>query len=277
MEEILQKIYEYLAANGLNLIYAIVILVVGRFAAKLISKIVTKSLSKTRVDQSLQGFISSMTYFALLVFVILAVLNRLGVQTASFIAVLGAAGLAVGLALQGSLANFAAGVLLITFKPFKAGDFVEIADTKGIVRDIDIFNTTLDSPDNLRIIIPNSRITGNNIVNYTSNGTRRVDMVIGVSYDDDLQKTREVIMQVVSSDERVLAEPAPVVAVSALADSSVNFVVRPWVNAADYWKVYFDLTERIKNALDENDITIPFPQRDIHFRNAIPPLEASEV
>jgi small conductance mechanosensitive channel len=182
------------------------------------------------------------------------------------IAVLGAAGLAVGLALQGSLANFASGVLLLVFKPFRMGDFVEIGGAKGTVQAIHVFNTVLNSPDNVRIIVPNAQVTGGSILNYTVNGTRRVDLVVSVSYNDDLKKARRVFEGVLAQDKRILADPAPAVAVSAMADSSINFVVRPWVKAADYWDVYFDLTEKLKLAVEENGMSIPFPQRDVHVK-----------
>ncbi len=181
-------------------------------------------------------------------------------------AVIGAAGLAVGLALQGSLSNFAAGVLLIIFKPFRVGDFVEVAGAKGMVQEIQIFTTVLHSPDNVRIIIPNSQVTGANIINYTANDRRRVDLVIGISYGDDIAKAKQVITSVLLSDKRVMRDPAPVVAVLGLGDSSVNIAVRPWVKADDYWPTYFDLTENIKVSLEQNGLTIPFPQRDIHIR-----------
>ncbi|MEN6307472.1 MAG: mechanosensitive ion channel domain-containing protein, partial [Anaerohalosphaeraceae bacterium] len=205
-------------------------------------------------------------YFGLLVFVAIAALSRLGVETTSLVAIIGAAGLAVGLALQGSLSNFAAGVLLIIFKPFRVGDFVEVAGAKGTVQEIQIFNTVLHSPDNVRIIVPNSQVTGANIINYTANDKRRVDLVIGISYDDDIAKAKQVITSVLLSDKRVIREPEPVVAVLGLGDSSVNIAVRPWVKADDYWPTYFDLTENIKVSLEQNGLSIPFPQRDIHIR-----------
>jgi small conductance mechanosensitive channel len=201
----------------------------------------------------------------LMVVVIIAALKQLGFETNSFVAMIGAAGLAVGFALQGSLSNFAAGIMLIIFKPFQVGDLVEIGGKTGIVREIHIFNTMLDSVDNVRVIIPNGDVTGGSILNYTVNGTRRVDLVIGVSYEDDLQKAEGVIRGIIAENQKVLAEPAAVVAVSELGDSSVNFVVRPWVKAADYWDAYFDLTGKIKVALDENGITIPYPQRVVHM------------
>ena len=269
MDAILQRIYEYLATYWLQVVGAIVILVVGRWLAKLISKLIAKAMTKAKVDKTLANFAQNISYIALLVFVVIAALDKLGVRTTSFAVIVGAAGLAIGFALQGSLANFAAGIMLIIFKPFKGGDFVELAGQKGTVKEIQIFNTILNSPDNVRIIIPNGQVTGSNIVNYTVNGTRRVDLVVGVSYDDDLKKARQVIEQVLAGDDRILSDPPVTVAVSELADSSVNFVVRPWVKTADYWDVYFNITEGIKLALDKNGITIPYPQRDIHMKGGV--------
>jgi small conductance mechanosensitive channel len=269
MEDISQKIYEYLATYGLKIIAALVIFVMGRLLAKLVSKLVGKGMIKAKVDVALVGFVEHLCYIGLLIFVIIAALAKLGVQTTSFIAVVGAAGLAIGLALQGSLANFASGVLMLLFKPIKVGDFVEVGGAKGTVKEIQIFNTILSSPDNVRIIIPNAQVTGGNIMNYTINGTRRVDLVVGVSYEDDLKKAKKAIEKVLVGDDRILKEPAPTVAVSELGDSSVNFVVRPWVKATDYWDVYFDITQKVKLSLDENGITIPYPQRDIHMKNGI--------
>jgi len=268
MEEILNKIYEYLATYGLSVVAAVVIFIIGRWLAKLISNLIGKGMTKAKVEKTLVNFVQNLTYVALLAFVIIAALSKLGVETASFIAVVGAAGLAVGLALQGSLANFASGVLMLIFKPFKVGDFIEAAGAKGVVKEIQIFNTVLASPDNVRIIIPNAQVTGGSIMNYTVNGTRRVDLVIGVSYEDDLKKAQKVIEQVLDEDDRILKDPAATVAVSELGDSSVNFVVRPWVKAADYWNVYFDITAQIKLSLDRNGITIPYPQRDVHMKSS---------
>jgi len=265
-QEVLVRIYTYLAVNAMNFVYALLIFIIGRWVARFIATVVEKSMKKTKVDTTLHSFTKNLVYISLLVFVIIAAVSRLGFQTTSFVAVIGAAGLAIGLALQGSLANFAAGVLLVIFKPFRVGDFIEISGVKGVVQEIAIFNTTINSPDNVRIIVANAQVTSGNIVNYTANGTRRVDLVIGVSYEDDLQKARQVMLDLIIADKRILQEPVPVIAVSQLADSSVNFVVRPWCNTADYWDVYFDLTEKIKVALDHNGISIPFPQHDVHMK-----------
>ena len=268
LDEILQKMSEYLAEYGLKVVGALIIFVVGRWIAKWLAKLAGKALAKARMDKTLVRFGENLTYTLLLVFVLIAAVATAGVPTTSFIAVLGAAGLAVGLALQGSLANFSAGVLLMIFKPMKVGDFVEIGGIKGTVKEIQIFNTLIDTPDNVRAIVPNAKVTGDNVKNYTTNGTRRVDLVIGVSYDDDLKKAKEVIEGVLAADERILKEPASTVAVSELADSSVNFVVRPWVKSADYWDTYFDVTQKVKETLDENGISIPYPQRDVHMIDA---------
>jgi small conductance mechanosensitive channel len=265
MENVLVKIFEYSATYGLKIIAAAAIFIIGRWLARVISMFVKKGLIKAKVDETLARFVSNLCNIGLLVFVVIAALDKLGVKTTSLAIVVGAAGLAIGFALQGSLANFAAGVILIIFKPFKVGDFIEAAGKKGTVKEIQIFNTILNSPDNIRVIIPNGQVTGSNIMNYTVNGTRRVDLIVGVSYDDDLKKDRQVIEDVLADDARILKEPAYTVAVSELGDSSVNFVVRPWVNAADYWDVYFNITEKIKLALDKNGITIPYPQRDVHM------------
>lgn len=259
----------YLAENGvqflLNLLAAAAIFFVGRWIAGLISELVFKTMDKAKIDHTLGKFVKNLLYTALLVFVVIAALARVGVQTGSFIAIVGAAGLAIGLALQGSLSNFAAGVLMVIFKPFKVGDFVEVGGAMGTVKEIQIFNTIISGPDNVRIVIPNAHATGGNIVNYTVNGTRRVDLVIGVSYGDDIRKAKQVMLDVLKAEEHVLETPAPFVGVKELGDSSVNFVVRPWVKSEHYWEVYFGVTEKVKYALEENGLTIPFPQRDVHL------------
>lgn len=266
MENVLKAISEYLSKYGLKVVGAIVILLVGRWLASFIARMVERALIRAKVEEAIARFIKHLTRIAALVFVVIAALAAAGVETTQFAVVIGAAGLAVGLALQGSLANFASGFLMIIFRPFKVGDFIEAAGTKGTVKEIGIFNTFINTPDNIRVIIPNAKLTGDNIMNYTANGTRRVDLVIGVSYGDDIKKAKQVIEQVLAADDRILDDPPPTVAVLELADSSVNFVVRPWVNAADYWNVYFDTTAQVKLSLEENEITIPFPQRDIHVK-----------
>ncbi|MHC4394524.1 MAG: mechanosensitive ion channel family protein [Planctomycetota bacterium] len=234
MDELLAKIYEYIAQYGLKVIGAIVIFIIGRWLARLLANLVKKALIKAKVDETLINFARDMCYIALLIFVIIAALGVLKVPIVQFSVLIGAAGLAVGLALQGSLANFASGVLMLLLKPLKVGDFVEVAGAKGTVKEIQIFNTIISTPDNIRVIIPNAQVTGNNIFNYTANGTRRVDLVVGVSYEDDLKKAKSVIEKTLAGDPRVLKDPSPTVAVSELANSSVNFVVRPWVKPPDY-------------------------------------------
>jgi len=264
MEDI-DKIVEAIASYGMKVLFAIIILVAGLWLAKKLRGLFKTALEKKEIDPTLVGFFSSLLYGALVIFVVIAAIDKLGVQTTSFIAVLGAAGLAVGLALQGSLSNFASGVLLIIFKPFVAGNFVKIGGELGTVVQVGILHTELKSPENIKIIMPNSQIMSGAITNFSAHDTRRVDMVIGVSYSDDLSKVMEVLQDMVAKDERVLQEPAPFIAVSELADSSINFVVRPWVKSSDYWNVYFYLTEALKKAFDANGITIPFPQRDVHI------------
>ena len=265
MEQVVIKLQEWIALYGLKVIAAVAILVIGRFAAIGIRAFVKRLLQKTRVDETLVSFITSASYVTMMAFIIIAALGQLGVQTASFVVVLGAAGLAVGLALQGSLANFAAGVLMIIFKPFKVGDFIEAGGTSGVVEEIGIFTTEIKSPDDKKVIVPNAKVTGDNIVNYTAKDQRRVDIVAGVSYSDDLDKVRKVLEDILSDDERILQEPAPTIGVLELADSSVNFAVRPWVKTADYWDVFFATQENIKKRFDAEGIAIPFPQQDVHI------------
>jgi small conductance mechanosensitive channel len=265
MEDILSTVWELIAIYGLKIISAVVVFVVGRWIAKGFRNLSVRMMRKRDIDPTLVSFAGSFTYIALLVFFILAALAQLGIQTTSFIAVIGAAGLAIGLALQGSLSNFAAGFLMIIFRPFKVGDYIEGAGVQGAVEKIQIFTTQLKTADNKTIIVPNAKLTSDNIINYTSKGTRRVDMVFGISYGDDIDKAKKVMGDILEKEDRILKEPAPVIALSELADSSVNFVVRPWVNAADYWNVRFDITERVKKQFDSEGISIPFPQQDVHL------------
>ena len=261
---LLNIVYEYLTIYGMKVVAALVILIIGRWVARGVANLIRRMMQKGKTDDTLISFVGNLCYVALLAFVIIAALNQLGIQTASFIAVLGAAGLAVGLALQGSLANFAAGVLMIIFKPFKTDDFIEGAGVAGTVEEIQIFTTQLKTPDNKTIIVPNSKMMGDNITNYTMKGTRRVDFVFGIGYDDDIDKARQVIERIINEDERVLKDPAPMVVVSELGDSSVNFTARAWTTAGDYWSFYFDTTEKVKKQFDAEGISIPFPQRDVH-------------
>ncbi|MGD8942538.1 MAG: mechanosensitive ion channel, partial [Desulfobacterales bacterium] len=247
-----------------KILAALAVFIIGRWVVKYVRRLILRIMEKREVDPTLTKFVTNLIYFALLTFVIVAALGMLGIQTTSFIAVLGAAGLAVGLALQGSLSNFAAGVLMIIFRPFKVGDLIEAAGATGVVEEVQIFTTQLLTPDNKTIIIPNAQITSDTITNYTTKGTRRADMVIGIGYEDDIDKARAIISDVLSQDERILKEPATQIAVSELADSSVNFTVRPWVKAQDYWGVIFDATETIKKRFDAEEISIPYPQRDVH-------------
>lgn len=265
MEGILLTIQEKGLEIGLNLLYAIAILVIGRWIAMAIRGLLRKMLTGRKIDLTIVSFVCSMVYIALMTFVVLAALSKLGVQTTSFVAVIGAAGLAIGLALQGSLANFAAGFLMVIFRPFKVGDFIEGAGTAGIVEEIQVFTTQLKTPDNKTIIIPNAKLTGDNITNYSAKETRRVEFTPGVSYRADIRKVKEVLQGIVNSDGRILKDPAPQIALGELADSSVNFVVRVWVKTSDYWDVFFETMEKIKLRFDEEGIEIPFPQRDVHL------------
>ncbi len=255
----------YVIPWAINLALAVAIFIVGRIVVRVLAGVLVKFLHKSGMDEILVNFIASITRTILLLVVVIASLNQLGVDTTSLIALVGAAGLAVGLALQNSLQNFAAGVMLIIFRPFKSGDFVEVAGTAGVVETIGIFSSTLRTGDNREMIIPNGAIYGGTITNYSARDTRRVDMVFGVGYDDDIKKAKDLLSQIISADDRVLPDPAPVIAVSELADSSVNFVVRPWVNAADYWAVLWDTTEKVKLEFDANGLSIPYPQMDVHL------------
>ena len=264
LEQIIDKITELGTVFGVKLLAAIVVFVLGRWLAMFLRNFLEKAMKRTDVDPTLISFSTNLAYVAMFAFVLIAALAQLGIQTTSFIAILGAAGLAIGLALQGSLANFAAGVLMLLFRPFKVDDYIEGGGTAGTVKEIQIFNTILLSPDNKTIIVPNSSMTGNNIVNYARQGTRRVDMVFGIAYDSAIDKAKDILWDILKNDSRVLSEPEPKVAVLELGDSSVNIACRPWVNAADYWDFYFDMMETVKKRFDAGGITIPFPQRDVH-------------
>ena len=253
---------------AINVVTAIAIFYFGRMVVGLAVRGLRKVMEKQGVEKTLETFVTNLARMALLVLVIVAAIGALGVETTSFIAIFGAAGLAVGLALQGSLSNFAAGVLIVMFRPYRVGDFVEAAGISGTVEQVQILTTVLRTGDNKRVIVPNGQIMDSIITNYSANETRRIDLVIGVSYGDDIDKVRTAIRSVVAADERVLGEPETTIAVLQLADSSVNFAVRPWAKTADYWPVLFDLTEALKKRFDAEGISIPFPQQDVHLYQA---------
>ncbi len=250
---------------GLKVVGAIAVLVIGSMVAKGIRSGVRKGLAKRSVDETLIPFTSGMVYYLVMAFVVVSMLGLFGIQTGSIIAVLGAVAFAVGLALQGTLANFAAGVMLLVFRPFRVGDYVNVGGTAGSVQSVGIFATTLNTPDNVRIIVPNGSIYGQTIKNYAANDTRRNDMVVGISYSDDIGKAIDIINRVIAADDRALKDPEPTVAVSEMADSSINLVVRPWCKKEDYWALRFDLTRKMKEELEAAGCSIPFPQQDVHL------------
>jgi len=252
-------VQEMLTKFGFKILAAILIFVIGRWIAHVVQRVIEKGMLKAKVDPVLVTFTTNLIYAGLIIFVVLASLAQIGVQTTSFIAILGAAGLAVGLALQGSLSNFAAGVLMIIFRPFKLGDYIEGGGVSGVVKAIHIFTTTLTTLDNKRVIVSNSKIMGDNIINYSAEGTRRLDLTASISYGDSIDTAKAALMDLLNKD------PAPFVGVSAMAESSIDFAVRPWVNVADYWAVFFDLNEAIKKRIEAEGLTIPFPQRDVHL------------
>ena len=258
-------LWSWVSAYALNIIGALLIFIVGKWLARRISNLLSKLLEKNNFDLALVSFLTHLTYYALVVLVVVAAAGRLGINTTSFLTVIGAAGLAVGLALKDSLSNFAAGVMIVLFRPFTIGDVVSTAGITAKVEKITIFNTHFCSPDNQLIIVPNNKIIADIITNINVKDTRRVDLTVGISYSDDMAETKEILARLAKEDSRILADPAPFIAVAELADSSVNLVFRPWVKTADYWDVRFDLTEKIKNRLDEAGISIPFPQQDVHL------------
>jgi small conductance mechanosensitive channel len=266
------KIIEFLQTDGLafgiDLGLALLIFFIGRFAIRMLVRMIRKGMQKNNVEKTLETFVCNLVNSALLIVVIIAAIGQVGIQTTSFIAIFGAAGLAIGLALQGSLSNFASGVLIVLFRPYKVGDFVEAAGIAGVVEQVQIMTTIFKTGDNKQVIVPNSQIMDSIITNYSANDTRRVDMVIGVSYDDDIDKVRKTLEEIIAADDRVLQDPAPKIAVSELADSSVNFIVRPWVATADYWPVMWEMTEAIKKRFDKDSISFPFPQQDVHLYKA---------
>jgi len=250
---------------GINLITAIAIFYIGRIVVGFLTRGLRKVMQAQEIDKTLESFVCNLASIVLLAFVIVASVSALGIQTTSFIAVLGAAGLAIGLALQGSLSNFASGVLIVMFRPYKVGDWVEAAGVAGTIVEVQILTTVFKTGDNKSIIVPNGQVMNSVITNYSANDQRRIDMVVGVSYDDDLDKVRATLEDLIAADDRILDDPACLIAVAELADSSVNFVVRPWVKSSDYWGVKFDLTEAIKKRFDKEGIAFPFPQQDVHL------------
>jgi len=260
-----EKAIELLMIYAPRVVLAVLTLIVGLWIIGVVVKVSKKAMDSSKMDKTLVPFLSNLISWSLKILLFISVASMVGVATTSFVAVLGAAGLAIGLALQGSLANFAGGVLILIFKPYKVGDLIEGQGHLGVVKEVQIFNTILLTPNNKRVIVPNGAMSNGSIVNYSAEGTLRVDLVIGIAYESDIPKAKELLLQMVQSDSRVLKEPAPLVAVSELADSSVNLVVRPWCSFKDYWGVYFDSTENAKKVLEANGITIPFPQRDVHL------------
>ncbi len=256
----------YVSEYSLKILAALLIFVIGKWISRKLSHVIKAMMLKAKVDLTLSEFTESLIFFTLLAMVILASLNALGVNTTSFIAVFGAASLAVGLALQGSLSNVGAAVLIIIFRPFKIGDFIEAGGATGTVEDITMFSTIMSPIDNRTIIVPNSKIIGDNIINYSKKNQRRVDLTFGIGYDDDLKAAKQILLDILNTDERILKEPAPFVAVSELGESSVNFITRAWVDTPNYWDVHFDTIEKVKLTFDEKGITIPYPQMDVHMR-----------
>jgi small conductance mechanosensitive channel len=265
MDTIGGQLTYFITTYGIKVIGAIIILIIGRFAAGIGRRIVRRLLEKSNTDPAIVSFVGTLAYIIILLFAVLAALAKFGIQTASFVAILGAAAFAIGFALQGSLANFAAGVMILIFRPYRVGDFIQGGGTAGTVKEMGLFTTILSTPDNVKIMVPNGKLFGDVISNFSAYDTRRVDLVIGIGYASDIQKAIDVMTNLIKEDTRILPDPAYQIAVSELADSSVNFVVRSWVKKEDYWGVKFDLTRRIKEAFDENGIEIPFPQQVVHM------------
>ncbi len=250
---------------GLKILAAIAILILGRILSGIAKSIILKTAKRSKTDTTISSFVANIAYYAFLAFFIVAALGQLGIETTSFIAILGAAGLAIALAFQGSLSNFAAGFLIILFRPFKVGDYIDGGGVSGSVKEIQIFTTILMTPDNKKVIIPNAKLTSDNITNYTTEATRRIDITVGVGYSDDLEKAKHVLHDILTHYKEILPEPETLIAVSNLGESSVDIIVRPWVNNSDYWNVYYRITEEIKNRFDTEGISIPYPQRDLHL------------
>lgn len=256
---------QYVLPWGIKIALALAIFIIGRMAVRLVVGMIKKLMLGRGMEEILVSFVTNIIQWVLLLFVIIAALSQLGIDTTSLVALLGAAGLAIGFSLQSSLSNFASGVMLIIFRPFTKGDFVEAGGATGVIEKISIFTTTMTTPDNKEVIIPNGAVLGGNITNYSARSTRRVDMVFGISYDDDLRKAKQLLEEIIASDDRVLSDPAPVIVVGELADSSVNFLVRPWAKSEDYWGLLWDTTETVKLKFDAAGLSIPYPQMDIHM------------
>ena len=266
-ENLWNQLTELLSSFGISFFIALCILIIGRQAIKIIIKIISSALERSNTEDTVRIFVTNLLNTLLMIVVFIAAINQLGIQTTSIIAVLGAAGLAIGLALQGSLSNFAAGILIVIYRPYKVGDYIQADNHLGTVDDIQIFSTVLRTPDNKIVVVPNGSIMNGSIVNFSHQKERRIDIVIGCSYDDDIDKVKEVLADVLSKDERILKEPKPRIALSDLADSSVNFIVRPWVKNSEYLDVLYSLLEEIKKRFDQEGISIPYPQSDVHIHN----------
>ncbi len=263
----LDKLIEYGSEYGLKFLGAIAIWVIGSWIIRKINRLLIKTMDKVDYDESLEKFITSLIVGTLKVLLVVVILGNLGVETTSFAALLAAGGLAIGLSLQGSLSNFAGGVLILILKPYKTGDFIEAQGESGVVKEIQIFNTKINTLDNKEVIIPNGALSNGNITNYSSEKFRRVDLVIGVSYNSDIKQTKDLLLNILKNNDKVVDEPAPMIYLGELADSSVNFYLRPWVHSPDYWDVYFEVMEACKIELDKAGIEIPFPQMDIHKKS----------
>ncbi len=271
----LNAVESYLIPWAIRIVSALAIFIIGRWIAKGLTGLIKRLMRKGSLDETLVKFVSNIAFALLMVVVVLAALEQLGVKTTSALAILGAAGLAVGLSLQSSLSNFASGIMLIVFRPFRAGDFVEAGGVSGIVEEISIFNTVMRTGDNREVTIPNGQIYSGTIVNYSARDTRRIDLVFGIGYDDNIGKAKQIIDNVMNSDDRILSEPEPVVMVLELGASSVDIAARPWVKTGDYWAVRADVLEKVKSAFDDAGISIPYPQQDVHIKDAPQSLKAS--
>ena len=261
------QLSDLLSSFGISLFIALSILIIGRQVVKILIKVISTALERSNTEDTVRIFVTNLLNTLLMIVVFIAAINQLGIQTTSIIAVLGAAGLAIGLALQGSLSNFAAGILIVIYRPYKVGDYIQADNHLGTVDDIQIFSTVLKTPDNKLVVVPNGSIMNGSIVNFSNQDKRRVDIIASCSYEDDIDKVKSVLADILSRDDRILNEPKPRIAVSELADSSVNFIVRPWVKNSDYLDVYYSLLEEIKKRFDQEGIAIPYPQTDVHIHN----------